>query len=60
MHVHALADWIANCIPISVQYEASLIKQTVIVDLFVHSRSSGPFPVDLFVHSKSSGPFCTF
>ena len=37
---------------ISVQYAASLIQQTAMVDLFFYIL------VDLFVHS--SGPFCTF
>ena len=46
--MHALADWIAKLastvsikIDICIICSASLIKQTVIVDFFVHS--SGPF-----------------
>ena len=55
--MHVLANWIAELVTV-----ASLITQTVIVDLFVHS--SGPFCalvdllyilVDLLAHT--SGPF---
>ena len=54
-HAHALAYWIAKLVQIlyciKIDFAVSLTKQTVTVDLFVHS--SGPF-------CSSSGPFCTF